>query len=168
MGNRGEDIRRLLVRDLESLRAEVEACHDEGTLWRAAPGITNSVGNLALHCAGNVRHFVGGILGGSGYARDRDAEFGVRDLPLPVVVAEVGRAIADVNAVLPGLDEAALDRPFPVQVAGTTIPTGRFLMHLAIHLGFHLGQAGYLRRILTGGATIPGIMSPAVLGSNRD
>ena len=35
-------------------------------------------------------------------------------------------------------------------VGGITVSTRRFLIHLATHLAWHLGQAGYLRRILTG------------------
>ena len=34
--------------------------------------------------------------------------------------------------------------------------TGTFLVHLCAHAGFHLGQAGYLRRILTRDATSSG------------
>jgi hypothetical protein len=30
------------------------------------------------------------------------------------------------------------------------VPTRLWLMHLSAHLAFHLGQAGYLRRIVTG------------------
>jgi hypothetical protein len=32
-------------------------------------------------------------------------------------------------------------------------------MHLAVHLAFHLGQAGYLRRALTGDARSSGPVS---------
>jgi len=44
-------------------------------------------------------------------------------------------------------------------VGGLQMATGRFLVHLASHLAFHLGQAGYLRRTLTGDATSAGAMS---------
>jgi hypothetical protein len=30
------------------------------------------------------------------------------------------------------------------------------LLHLCTHAGFHLGQAGYLRRVITGDATSSG------------
>lgn len=35
-------------------------------------------------------------------------------------------------------------------LGGLRPPTGLFLHHLACHLSHHLGQAGYLRRALTG------------------
>lgn len=167
VNNMSDDLARLLVRDLEALQRELEACPDEDVLWRVVPGITNSIGTLALHCAGNLRHFVGGVLGGSGYVRERDAEFGRRNVPRADLIAEIGRASADVRAVLPRLDAEALERPFPIPVAGVRLATRLFLMHLAVHLGFHLGQAGYLRRVLTGGGTTKAVMSPAELSRER-
>jgi hypothetical protein len=37
-------------------------------------------------------------------------------------------------------------------------------MHLAVHLGFHLGQAGYLRRVVTGDARSSGPVALSELG----
>ena len=36
-------------------------------------------------------------------------------------------------------------------------------MHLAVHLGFHLGQAGYLRRVVTGDSRTAGTVPVAAL-----
>src|SRR5439155_226332 len=63
----------ILARDLRALRREIEAYPNERDLWQVQPGITNSAGNLALHLAGNLQYFVGAVLGGTGYVRDRDA-----------------------------------------------------------------------------------------------
>src|SRR5438067_3683862 len=71
----------ILARDLRALRREIEAYPNERDLWQVQPGITNSAGNLALHLAGNLQYFVGAVLGGTGYVRDRDAEFKRRDVP---------------------------------------------------------------------------------------
>ncbi len=161
-----EDIARLLLRDLDALRRELELFPDEAAIWRTVPGVTNPAGTLALHGCGNLRHFIGGQLGGSGYVRDRDAEFGRRDVPRAALLAEVDRARADVRDALARIDAAVLDQPFPIPVAGVTLPAGRFLLHLATHLAFHLGQAGYLRRVLTGGGSAPGVMSPAALAAD--
>lgn len=43
-----------------------------------------------------------------------------------------------------------------MQLTGTTVITSVFLVHLGAHLAFHLGQAGYLRRIVTGSNTSTG------------
>lgn len=143
------DLRRLLLRELQTFRREIELTPDQ-FLWTAPPGVLNPVGNLALHAAGNLRHFVGSVLGGTGYVRNRDAEFASRDLPRVEIIEALDRAVSEVDRTLSKLDPAVLDQPYPLEVGGKQLATGRFLTHLAVHLGFHLGQAGYLRRILTG------------------
>ena len=69
-----------------------------------------------------------------------------------------GIDVEEVERTLAALEPAALDAAFPVPVAGVQPPTGRFLLHLAAHLAFHLGQVGYLRRALTGDPTSAGGM----------
>jgi len=149
------DLLVLFRRDLGCLRREVEAFPDDATLWRTLPGISNSAGNLALHVAGNLRHFVGAVLGGTGYVRDRDREFSRREGARVEVAALLDATAREVEQALATLTEATLAQPYPQAVMGHQPPTGRFIMHLAAHLAFHLGQAGYLRRALTGqpGAT---------------
>jgi len=36
---------------------------------------------LALHICGNLQHFVGAILGNTGYIRERDLEFTQKEYP---------------------------------------------------------------------------------------
>lgn len=152
------DLLILFHRDLRCLIREVGLFPDEASLWRTVPGITNSAGNLALHVAGNLQHFVGAVLGGTGYVRQRDLEFARREGSRAMVIAELE---ATLEAVEMGLRNLTPDpgAPYPVPVGGHQLPMGRFLMHLAVHLGFHLGQVGYLRRAITGAATSAGGMA---------
>jgi uncharacterized damage-inducible protein DinB len=152
------DLLVLFHRDLRCFAREVALFPDDASLWRTAPGLANSAGNLALHVAGNLRHFVGAVLGGTGYLRQRELEFTQREGTRAEVAAKLERAALEVEAGLKGLTEAALALPFPVAVGGHRPATGRLLLHLSAHLAFHLGQAGYLRRILTGDATGAGAM----------
>jgi len=147
-----DDIRTLLMRDLESFITEIGLFPDDESVWRVLPGVTNSSGGLALHVSGNLRHFVGAVLGGTGYERDRDREFGTHAGTRAEVIAELRAAIADVERVLSPAAGARLklDEPFPATPGGLTIRTDRFLLHLVAHLACHLGQAGYLRRVVTG------------------
>jgi uncharacterized damage-inducible protein DinB len=108
---------------------------------------------LALHLAGNLQHYIGARLGGTSYVRDRDAEFARRNVPRAEIVRELDRAAAAVDTTLAKLNENTLTQTYPDQVAGMTFTTGEWLMHLAIHLGYHLGQIDYHRRIVTGDAT---------------
>lgn len=145
------DIERLLLRELSSFSKELELFPDEETIWRTPPGVTNSAGTLALHIAGNVQHFVGGVLGRSGYVRDRQREFSERGMTREGLLDELRKASHAVLTVMPSLDPALYGEPFPITIVkGRHIPTGRFLLQLAVHAAFHLGQVGYLRRTLTG------------------
>ena len=143
----------ILARDLKALRREVEAYADERDLWRKAPGVANPGGNLALHCAGNLQHFIGGVLGGSGYVRDRDAEFGQREVPRAELLADIDAAIAAVRRGLERVTPQQWEAQYPLPVGGVTITTGDFMVHLAVHLGYHLGQVDYHRRLVTGDGT---------------
>jgi hypothetical protein len=144
------DLGRMLDRDLQTLIREVSLMPDDLSLWATLPGVANSVGNLATHCAGNLQHYVGAVLGGSSYVRDRPREFSRRSGTRTEVVAELEQARSVVASTLGALPSARLAEPYPEVVGGVTMATGRFLLHLAVHLGFHVGQADYLRRSMTG------------------
>jgi uncharacterized damage-inducible protein DinB len=145
-----DTIQTLLVRDLESFIAEIELFPDDETPWQVLPGVTNSAATLALHVSGNLQHFVGGVLGGTGYARNRAAEFGTRVGTRAEIVDQLRATIDVVSRVLPTIDGERLGQSFPEALQGMTFRTDRFLLHLVAHLAHHLGQAGYLRRIVTG------------------
>jgi uncharacterized damage-inducible protein DinB len=149
---RREDVRRVLTRELEALAREVELFPDDESLWRTIPGVVNSAGNLALHACGNLRHFVGGVLGGTGYVRDREAEFATRSGRREDVARQLRETASLVSHVLPRLPREALAAPYPKVHDGVQLRCDTFLLHLCTHLAFHLGQVGYLRRVLTGDA----------------
>jgi hypothetical protein len=156
-------LRTQILRELDGFIREVEACPDDTSLWAVAPGVTNSVGNLALHVAGNLQHFVGSILGQTGYVRNREHEFACREGSRAEVVAELTRAREVVDNTLARVTQADLDKDYPEPLAGNTINTATFLVHLGAHLAFHLGQAGYLRRLVTGSNTSIGPLPIAAL-----
>ncbi len=142
----------VITRELKALRREIESYPTESDLWEVRPGITNPGGNLALHLAGNLQYFLGNVLGKNGYVRNRDAEFGDKDVPRAELLREIDNAIAAVENGMSKISEADLAKPFPEQVGGVSSSTGAFLAHFATHLAYHLGQVDYHRRILTGEA----------------
>ncbi len=156
-------IRVQMVRELEGFVREVEACPDDEVLWAVSPGVTNSVGTLALHVSGNLQDFVGRVLGGSSYVRNREYEFSHRGSTRAEVVAELRRASEAVSMALTGLDPSRLEDDYPMPLADTTVTTAAFLVHLGAHIAFHLGQAGYLRRTVTGSNTSTGPLPIAAL-----
>ena len=146
----GSNMAILLVRELEGLRREIELFPDDASLWRTIPGITNSAGNLALHVAGNLQHFIGKVLGNSAYIRNRELEFRRSSGSKNDVILEIDAAVAAVQDVIPRLPEDRFGAEYPEPVNGMQFQTDRFLLHLCTHAAFHLGQAGYLRRALAG------------------
>ncbi len=74
-----------------------------------------------------------------------------------------------VRPVLPTLSDEVLARPYPSSiVAGKNIVTALFLQHLCSHAAFHLGQAGYLRRIVTADSRSAGPLSLVALMTERE
>lgn len=138
----------IFERDLAKLKAEVEAYPNEGDLWRVEGEIANSAGNLCLHLAGNLRHFFGTVLGGTEYVRDRDTEFSSKFVLRAKLIEEVDAAAADVKAVLAKITDEDLQKTYPIEVFGHPMTTEFFIVHLATHLNYHLGQINYHRRIL--------------------
>src|SRR5438876_969163 len=133
------DLAALLDRDLRALRRELEAYPDERQIWREVPGLPNSAGALALHLAGNIQHYIGARFGGTGYVRDRDAEFARRGVPRAELVAEIERARVAIRTGLERLDPDSLDEEYPEAIAQARVRTGDYLVHLCTHFAYHLG-----------------------------
>lgn len=138
----------LYERDLGKPKMEVEQYHDEAYLWKKSGEISNSGGNLTLHLIGNLKHFIGTVLGKSDYVRDRDREFSDSDVPRDVLLAGVEETARVVRATLEKLTADDLATTYPIEVFGHSMTTEFFLVHLATHLNYHLGQINYHRRVL--------------------
>ena len=152
-------VQRLLRRELETFTKEIESFPDDESVWRTLPGVTNSAGNLALHVSGSLQHFLGAVLGGTGYSRNREREFGLRSGTRQSIVEELTAALRVVDDVCPRIPAARLEEAFPQTVGGVKLPTGLFLCHLTTHVSYHLGQAGYLRRLVTGNSASTGAVA---------
>ena len=162
-----EWITNVITRELKALRREIETYPSEEDLWDVRPGITNPGGNLALHLAGNIQYFLGNVLGKNGYVRNREAEFGDKDVPRADLLREIDNAIAAVESGMSKITEADLAKPYPEAVGGVKSTTGAFLAHFATHLAYHLGQVDYHRRILTGESKTVKAMALTELGGKQ-
>lgn len=145
-----KDLAVLFERDLLKLKTEINAYTDEKNRWRIIDGTANAAGNLTLHLLGNLQHYIGHVLGGSGYQRNRPAEFSSKDVPLETLNHGIDTTIAVVVRTLGALQAADLDKPYPENVFDDRkdMTTGFFLVHLLFHLGYHLGQINYHRRVV--------------------
>lgn len=158
-------VQAVLQRELAAVRRSVEAYPDEASLWAERPGLPNAGGTLVLHIAGNLQHYLGAVLGASGYRRDREAEFTRRGVSRDELLAEIDDAAAAVDRGLGPLGDGdeALAEPYPERIAGRAVTTGDYLVHLAAHLAYHLGQLDYHRRVVTGAGQSVGALAPAEL-----
>ena len=139
----------LFERDLTKLRQEIEQYSDEADLWKKSGEIPNSAANLCLHLCGNIRHFIGATLGNTGYVRDRDSEFARQGIAREELIREIDATLADVKSTLANLPDQVLSADYPIEVFNKgKFRTDWFLVHLATHLNYHLGQIDYHRRIL--------------------
>ncbi|MBA3522492.1 MAG: DinB family protein [Gemmatimonadales bacterium] len=162
-----QSVAAILDRDLRALRRELEAYPDERDLWRLPPGVANSAGTLALHLAGNLQHYLGAVLGATGYVRDRPAEFAARDLPRAKLLQDSEAARAAVRAGTARLREQDLEADFPEVLGGARIQLGDYLVHLVSHFSYHLGQIDYHRRVVTGGVGSVDAVRPTELSTAR-
>lgn len=143
-----QSLTELYERDLDKVLSELKAYNKEENLWKVSGEITNSGGNLVLHICGNLRHFIGSMLGGSGYIRQRDDEFGLKDVKKSEMIDQIKATKKIVSETLSNLTEEQMAENFPFNVFGKEMTTIFFLHHLYGHLSYHLGQINYHRRLL--------------------
>lgn len=143
-----ETLSQLYQRDLDQLQAQIGLYGSDEQLWAVTDGITNSGGNLALHLVGNLKHFIGAVLGESGYVRDRDAEFSTKRASRDDILTAIDETSEVVASTLAKLTAEDLAATYPIEVFGHPMTTEYFLIHLATHLNYHLGQINYHRRLV--------------------
>jgi uncharacterized damage-inducible protein DinB len=133
-------LKSLFRRDLEKLKQEISLYENEKNLWIVDKNIANSAGNLCLHLVGNLSHFIGTQLGKSGYIRNREREFSLKDVPRQELLNKIDQTIVEVEQGLDSVKEAQLAEEYPILVFAEKTSTEYFLVHLAMHLNYHLGH----------------------------
>jgi len=133
---------------LPKIRLSLEGLEDEDIWWRPNQA-SNSIGNLILHLAGNVRQWVVSGIGGAPDHRRRDEEFtkggGVSG---PALLAHLEEALDDVDEVLSQLSPTELLEPRVIQ--GMDVSVLDALYHVVEHFSTHTGQIVYLAKLRTG------------------
>jgi uncharacterized damage-inducible protein DinB len=138
----------IFERDINKLAAEIGLYQNEAAIWCIEKSIANSAGNLTLHLVGNLNNYVGLILGGIAYTRDRDFEFSAKDIPKEELLRMIHNTLQVVTSTLDNLSADVLKEEYPIMVFEKNMTTEFFLIHLATHLNYHLGQINYHRRLL--------------------
>lgn len=143
-----QTLKKLFRRDLTRLRHEIALYKSEETIWHIEKNIANSAGNLCLHLIGNLNTYLGTELGKTGYVRHRELEFSLKDIPRAELLEKIDETISIVDNVLDAVTDSQLAEEYPLLVFDEKTSTGYFLVHLSTHLGYHLGQINYHRRLL--------------------
>ena len=143
-----ESFVKLFNRDIEKLKTEISSHKSIENLWKISGNVKNSDGNLCLHLCGNLQHFIGAVLGNSGYERNRDSEFSRKNVPVEELLKEIDETKKVVDSTLNSLNNDILQKVFPINVFGEEMATDFFIIHLLAHLNYHLGQINYHRRLL--------------------
>jgi len=141
-------LKSLYNRDLNKLKVEIESYQNEESLWKIDKHILNSGGNLCLHLLGNLNTYIGAELGETGYIRQRDLEFSMKDIPKTELLEKLESLIQIINSTLGKLSDDDLKKDYPTEALGYKMTTEYFLIHLLSHLNYYLGQINYHRRLL--------------------
>lgn len=140
----------LFEEDLTKLAEEIKLYPNDASLWTLKDGISNTGGNLCLHLVGNLQHYIGAVLGESGYIRNRDAEFSLKNISRNKLLDEIEATRVVVKDALEQMSKTDMQKEYPHRVLldRDSTTTEYFLIHLLSHLNYHLGQINYHRRLL--------------------
>ncbi len=144
-----ESVANLIDRDLVKLAQELEQYPDEESIWAVKPGIKNPAGNLCLHLCGNLQYYFGAVLGKTGYIRNRANEFAAASIPRIELLKEIETTRSVVKETLESFKPSLLVKAYPEKVFDYPLTSMHFFIHLTAHLGYHLGQVNYHRRLLS-------------------
>lgn len=133
---------------LPKIRGSVDMLSDADLWWRPHE-TANSVGNLLLHLAGNIRQWVVSGVGGAPDHRDRAAEFARRE-PLSRIelLALITEAVLEADAVIAATDPGSLGERREVQ--GRRVTRLEAIYHAIEHFGMHTGQIVYIAKLRSG------------------
>jgi uncharacterized damage-inducible protein DinB len=130
------------------IRRSVEDLETEAIWWRPNEE-SNSIGNLILHLAGNIRQWVVAGIGGAPDVRERQAEFDRREGLTGAELLEVlSEALDEVDVVLARLPQESLHDERVIQGLPNTVLGA--LYHVVEHFSMHTGQIIYISKLHSG------------------
>ena len=127
---------------------------DEGDLWWRPNPRSNSVGNLVLHLAGNIRQWIVSGVGGKPDIRERSREFAAdgqgegSEWTRARLATYLTETLADVDAALAELSPAELMTRTVIQ--GMDVTYLEAVFHATEHFSMHTGQIIYVTKLRTG------------------
>lgn len=129
------------------IRRCLEALPPEDVWWRPND-VSNSVGNLMLHLAGNTRQWIVSGVGGAEDVRRRAREFARRDGDPAEVFGRLEGTVEEACDVLRALDPDRLGETATIQ--GRAVTLLEAVLHVVEHFSSHTGQIVYATKLRTG------------------
>jgi uncharacterized damage-inducible protein DinB len=122
---------------------------DDDQIWWRPNEASNSVGNLILHLAGNLRQWIVSGVGGQADVRRRQEEFDARGpMPRADALDRLRASVTDADAVLKALPADALGGTRMIQQLDVTVFDA--IYHVVEHFSMHTGQIIYAAKIHAG------------------
>jgi len=135
---------------LDRIRHCVEQLTEEQVWWRPQPAM-NSIGNLMLHLAGNIRQWLIVGLGGGQDLRNRPAEFAERGpIPRNELLGHLEAAVREASAVLERQTSVQLVECRPIQ--GGSVSGLASIFNSVPHFRGHTQEIIHLTRTQLGAA----------------
>lgn len=132
------------------IRTAVESMSEEEIWWRPNES-SNSVGNLVLHLAGSLDHYLNRNVGGFPFDRDRAAEFAERGpIPRAQLMERFEAMVSRATETFDRLTPSRLEEPSPEPTMYTLLVED--VMNVAIHIANHAGQIVWIAKSLHEGA----------------
>jgi uncharacterized damage-inducible protein DinB len=147
---------RLQADYLAKIAQALEPLTDDQIWWRPNAA-SNSLGNLLLHLAGNVRQWLIAGVGGVPDRRTRAAEFAAAGtLGKQVLLAQLTDTVAEADAVLAKLAEQLALVPTEATLQRVIVPQGfpqtllDAVFHVVEHFSYHTGQIVFMAKQISG------------------
>lgn len=116
-------------------------------IWRKPYPYGNSIGHLVLHLTGNLNHYIGARIAGTGYVRNRPLEFtDPSKAPKEVILANFDRTIDMVAAAIRKQSAEDLAMPYSDPTEERSRTRYQLFMRMAAHAYHHVGQIIYLAK----------------------
>jgi len=127
---------------LPKIREAVGLLTDEEIWQRDGGSASNSIGNLLLHLAGNMRQHIVSGLGGATDARNRPAEFAAAGGPTGAELLDrLSATVEEACSVLEKFDAGLLLEKRVIQKKEVVVLDDVF--HVVEHFAYHAGQIIY-------------------------
>ncbi len=145
----------LYGKELDKLKEEINAYESDDLIWKQADAAQVTAGNLCLFLAGNLQHYIGAMIGDSGYIRNKEAELKAKHVSRERLMEEIENTRQVVIDTLEQVSKAELLKIFPNKEFEEPVTTEYYLVHLLNNFCFNLGQINLHRR-LVGGVKVEG------------